>query len=71
MFSQRIDEDVELKLLEVKNAEAMHALTSTNNAHLKQWLPARDTERTLPETRQLIRDFMQAFVDGTGVECGI
>ena len=71
MFSHRIDADVELKLLEVKHAEAMHALTSANNAHLKQWLPARDTDRTLAETRQLIRDFMQTFVDGTGVECGI
>ena len=67
----RVDDEVELRALAVADTEAFHRLNSTDNASMRQWLPARDTERTLGETEQFIRQLEVGYVDNKGIAVGI
>ncbi len=71
MFSYRIDDNTELRFLEERDAVEFHTLNSTDNAHMKTWLPAKDTEMTLEGTSQFIKDRLQEFADNKGVACGV
>ena len=37
MFSHRIDDEAELRLIEPRHAEQLNALIEQNRAHIKEW----------------------------------
>ncbi|WP_211272974.1 hypothetical protein [Anaerobacillus alkalidiazotrophicus] len=43
MFVHNIDEDLALKLIEVKDAESLFKLTNCSRGYLRDWLPWLDT----------------------------
>jgi ribosomal-protein-serine acetyltransferase len=71
MFTLRVDDEIELNVMEDADAEAFHRMNSTDNANMRLWLPARDTERTLEETREFIQDLREGFVENKGLAAGI
>lgn len=71
LFSLRVDADIELRVMEESDGEDFHHLNSTDNATMKQWLPARDTERTVEETREFIAQLRAGYVDDKGIAVGI
>ena len=58
-FRLTVDDDVELRVMAESDAGDFHRLNSTDNGGMKQWLPARDTERTLEETRDRLRQELE------------
>ena len=42
MFRLKIDDDLELQLLEERHAEELFALTDENRDYLREWLPWLD-----------------------------
>ncbi len=71
LFRLSVDDDVELRIMSESDSEDFHRLNSTDNATMKQWLPARDTERTLEETREFIAQLKAGFIDDKGIAVGI
>ncbi len=70
-FRLTVDDDVELRTMEESDGEDFHRLNSTDNATMKQWLPARDTERSLEETRKFIAGLEAGFAEDKGIAVGI
>ncbi len=71
MFAWRVDDEIELRLLELEHAGAMHRLTEANRAYLRRWLPWAESETTLEQTEAFIRRSLQQFAEGNGFQAGI
>ena len=70
-FRLTVDDDVELRVMSESDAEDFHRLNSSDNNGMKQWLPARDTERTLEETRDFIAQLRTGVSEDKGIAVGI
>lgn len=71
MFTYRIDEQTELRLLELRHAEELFALTDANRQHLRRWLPWLDTTLSVVDTRSFIQSMISRFAEGRGLTAGI
>ena len=71
MFARRIDDDLELRLLEPRDAEALYALVDANRGRLRAWLEWVDSMKTVDDERAFIRASLHDFADGRAVVCGV
>ena len=55
MFSYRIDDEAELRLIEPRHAEQLNALIEQNRAHIREWAAWFRDDRTMENTRAFIR----------------
>ncbi len=70
-FALRVDDDLQLGLLEREDAEALHALVDRNRAHLRPWMPWAG-EQDLAATRAFLEGrALPALARGEGVDGGI
>ena len=71
MFSLKLDDGLELRLLEVRHAEAVFAVVDRNRAYLRQWLPWLDVSVTPDDTRNFIKKSLNEFASGEGLVAGV
>src|SRR4028118_1525854 len=71
MFSHKLTEDTELRLLEERHAEDLTNLTDRNREYLRAWLPWVDASRTLEDRKNFIRGALQQFARNEGFAAGI
>ena len=71
MFSRRIRDGVDLKLLEERHAEAAFAVVDRNRAYLREWLPWVDPTTSPEDTRAFIKTTLQQFANNEGFAAGI
>jgi ribosomal-protein-serine acetyltransferase len=71
VFQRRVDPDVELRLLEERDAAALHALTESNRAHLRRWLPWVDAVGSVEDTRGFVRGALGRHARADGFQAGI
>lgn len=71
MFSFRVGDDIELRLLEERHADQLFALTNQNRAHLREWLPWVDDTQSVEDTQAFIKRALQQFADNNGFQAGI
>ncbi len=71
MFSFRIDDAIELRLLAERHAEQFFALTDQNRTHLRTWLPWVDRTTSPEDTRAFIKGALQQLADNNGFQAGI
>jgi ribosomal-protein-serine acetyltransferase len=71
MFSYRVDDEIELRLLEERHAETLFALVDANRAYLREWLPWLDENRDAEASRAFIRSCLQQFADNKGYQAGV
>ncbi|MDF1522224.1 MAG: GNAT family protein [Trueperaceae bacterium] len=70
-FALRVDDDLQLGLLEREDAEALHALIDRNRAHLRPWMPWAG-DQDLDATRGFLEGrALPALARGEGVDGGI
>lgn len=50
MFGHKVSDEIQLKLLELLDAEEMFALTDSSRTYLRGWLPWVDSTATVDET---------------------
>lgn len=67
----KIDDDLELRLLEEPHAEELFALTDQNRAYLRKWLPWLDDNRSLSDTKEFIKNAIKQFANNNGFQAGI
>lgn len=71
MFSARIDDTLELRLLVGQHAEALYRLTDENRTGLRRWLPWVDETRSVEDTKRFIRSGLEQLARDDGFQAGI
>jgi ribosomal-protein-serine acetyltransferase len=71
MFSYRIDDRLELRILEERHAQELFDLIVANREHLRRWLVFADTTEKVEDTLSFIRKSLDRFAAGDGFNCGI
>jgi ribosomal-protein-serine acetyltransferase len=71
MFSLKLDDELELRLLEERHAEAVFAVVDQNRQYLREWLPWLDVSVSADDTRSFIKKSLGEFANGEGLVAGI
>ncbi len=71
MFRWRFDDEVELRLLQMRNAPELFALVEAERDFLYNWLPWVDHHRDIADTESFIREALEQFILGDAVHVGI
>lgn len=71
MFAYKIDENIELRLLELRHAEQVFQLTDRSRESLREWLPWIDITKTVEDSKSFIMGTMQQFARNDGFQAGI
>ncbi|KIL51113.1 GNAT family N-acetyltransferase [Jeotgalibacillus campisalis] len=67
MFVHKIDEELELKLPQKHDAEALFRLTDQSRSHLKEWLPWLDFTTKEEDTKNFIAGSNKLYADNQGL----
>jgi ribosomal-protein-serine acetyltransferase len=71
MFYQRVNDRIELRLLQVADAEELFALTNTNRDYLRTWLPWLDGTNSVADTKSFIEYTLETPTNNRGVAAAI
>jgi ribosomal-protein-serine acetyltransferase len=71
VFSYKLSENTEVRLLEERHAQELTDLTDRNREHLRKWLPWVDTNRTVEDRKNFIRGALKQFAQNKGFVAGI
>jgi ribosomal-protein-serine acetyltransferase len=63
MFIHKINEELSLKLIELRDAEAVFALTNTSRDYLREWLPWLDITTKIEDTIEFIKISLKGFAE--------
>lgn len=71
MFSYKVTDEVELKLLQTWDEEELFRLTDENRDYLRKWLPWVDKTVSVGDTRVFIMNSLHQFAKEDGFQSGI
>lgn len=71
MFIHKIDEDLSLKLIELRDGEKVFELTNNSRAYLREWLPWLDTTANLEDTIEFIKMSLKGFAENKSLNAVI
>lgn len=71
MLSFRINDDIELCLLEERHTEMSFALVDRNRSHLRTWMPWVKPGYSLEDSRSYIKDNLKRLADNAGFDLSI
>jgi ribosomal-protein-serine acetyltransferase len=71
MFCWTIDDHTELRLLEMRHAPELFALTDRNRQYLANWLPWMHQTRTVQDTEEFLHAALKQHAANQGFHCGI
>ncbi len=67
----KVNENIDLCLLELNNAKDLFALVEHNRQYLRQWLPWVDANTKVQDSFSFIKDVQEKFVEGKSLNMGI
>jgi len=71
MFTYKINEETELRLLEKRHAEALFQLVDQSRLHLREWLFWVDYNKAVKNSEEFIDVTLKQFVTNNGFQAGI
>lgn len=71
MFSLKVDDEIELGLLESRHAPPLLDLTLQSREHLREWMPLLGNLQTVEETGDFIKAGLKRFSENNGCQLGI
>ncbi|WP_117149236.1 GNAT family N-acetyltransferase [Paraliobacillus zengyii] len=71
MFTYKIDDDLELKLLDLQDAPRTFSLVDQSREHLRNWLAWVDKTNTVKDSEKFIQATMKGFVDRQSLNTAI
>jgi ribosomal-protein-serine acetyltransferase len=71
MFYQRINDRLELRLLQLNDAEELFTLTDANRDYLRVWLPWVDRIKVVADTQGFIESRIELFANNRGLTAAI
>lgn len=66
-----LGQEAELRLMEIRDAEALFALVDRNRAHLRQWLPWVDYTLSVKDCVELRLKALERFAENGSFDAGI
>jgi len=63
MFIHKINENLSLKHIDLRDAEEIFALTNKNRQHLREWLPWLDATTRLEDTESFIKGCLKGYAE--------
>ncbi|MCA1053763.1 GNAT family N-acetyltransferase [Rossellomorea aquimaris] len=63
MFVHKVDEEISLKLTDLKDAESLFQLVDTSREHLKEWLGWIDYTKEVEDTKEFIKGSMKGYAE--------
>src|SRR6185295_1449590 len=70
-FPLSAGQDLELDVLDERDAEELFALVDANRTYLREWLPWLDQNTEVEHTRVFIRATRKQYEEGNGFTCVI
>lgn len=71
MFHYTVNNQVQLRLLTLPDAEELFALTDASRAHLRQWLPWVDEVTSPDRSKEYIYNALRQLADNKGFQVGV
>lgn len=71
MFLLKVDQDIELSLLQVDDSLELFQLVQRNRTHLRRWLPWVDSIVSAQQYRLIIPEWLKQYEDNNGFQAGI
>lgn len=71
MFTYQLNDKLELRLLDVQDAERLFELTDGSRSHLREWLPWVDYSKTVEDSREFIKATRQGFANNKSLTTAI
>jgi ribosomal-protein-serine acetyltransferase len=71
MFTFRISDAIELRILEIRHAEEVWSLVCQNREYLSQWLPWVNYSLQIENTQQYIQAELERYAKNSGFSSGI
>lgn len=71
MFFHKINEDIQLKILEMRDADDLFNVSDKNREYLRKWLPWVDRTVSVVQTKEFIQFSLNLFADNNGFNCAI
>lgn len=71
MFEIQVNDNIKLRPLELRDAEALFALVDANRRHLRRWLPWLDANSAVSHTQEFVQATQKQFADNSGFVAGI
>ena len=71
MLLDRISDNLELRLLQIEDAQELFALTDANRNYLRQWLPWLNFVTQVDDTRDFIVKTLKQFAENEGLVVAI
>ena len=71
MLKTKIDNDLELCILEPRHAEQVYALLDESRLYLREWLPFVDSSTSVDSTIAFIKQSLKQYADNQGSSLGI
>lgn len=71
MFSHKVNEQIQLKLLEPRHADELYQLSDKNRGYLREWLPWVDRTQSVEHTKVYIQFAMNQYASNSGFQAGI
>lgn len=71
MYIQNVDEEISLRMLAIRDAEALFKLTNQSRNYLRQWLPWVDEINTIEDSRNFIKHSFQTYAEQGGINAGV
>lgn len=70
MFSHRIADRVEFRVLETRHADDLFSVVQRNFERLAEWCPWVERTATIDSTREFLREKIERFAEGNGFTSG-
>ncbi|MGG1397675.1 GNAT family protein [Bacillus salipaludis] len=71
MFIHKINDDLSLKLIELRDGERVFELTNKSRVYLKEWLPWLDITTNLEDTIAFIKGCLKSFAESNSLNAVI
>jgi ribosomal-protein-serine acetyltransferase len=71
MFIHKINDDLSLKLIELRDGERIFELTNKSRVYLKEWLPWLDITTKLEDTIAFIKGCLKSFAENNSLNAVI
>ncbi len=71
MFQFKVDDEIELRLLQPSHAKVLFSLVDENRSYLRQWLPWLDANIAVSDSLQFIESSQKQWIDKSGLVAGI
>ncbi|KHF38568.1 GNAT family N-acetyltransferase [Halalkalibacter okhensis] len=71
MFTYKLNDDTQLRLLEPRHAEALFLLTDGSRNYLREWLPWVDYTKNINDSKNFIEGTLKQFSSNNGFQAGI